>query len=289
MTSNKLRRGRIFLEGLRIALKYLDEIIALIRGSADTDQARIKLIKKFKLSEIQANAILDMPLKRLAALERKKIEEEYKELMTRIKALEGLLRSARKLREVVAEELQEVKKKFNDRRRTQIVFLKKGEANHLKLTLSDLTEAAETWVQISSDGLISRKNSPTLPKYSGRNAPILVLKADTHQTLYLVGKDGMASALAIHTLPEADRLDEGTMLEKATPFKDAKKLALGFVVQKEDRVLYQRILSPSPNREWSRRAYSAIYQGLLRRCSRWSRSTREMKCKKCFSPEVIMI
>ncbi len=117
------------LEGLRIALKYLDEIIALIRGSADTEQARIKLIKKYKLSDIQANAILEMPLKRLAALERKKIEDEYKELTVRIKALEGLLHSPRKLREVVVEELQDVKNKFNDRRRTQIVSLKKGEAN----------------------------------------------------------------------------------------------------------------------------------------------------------------
>ncbi len=183
------------LEGLRIALKYLEEIIALIRGSADSDQARIKLIKKFKLSEIQANAILEMPLKRLAALERKKIEDDYKELLLHIKELEGLLRSPRKLREVVGEELLEVKNKFSDRRRTQIVSLKKGEANHKKLTLADLTEATETWVQITSDGLISRKNSISVPKYSNKSIPTLVLKADTHQTLYLAGLDGMASAL----------------------------------------------------------------------------------------------
>jgi len=222
------------LEGLRIALKYLEEIIALIRGSADSDQARIKLIKKFKLSEIQADAILEMPLKRLAALERKKIEDDYKELLLHIKELEGLLRSPRKLREVVGEELLEVKNKFSDRRRTQIVSLKKGEANHKKLTLADLTEATETWVQISSDGLISRKNSISVPKYSNKSIPTLVLKADTHQTLYLAGLDGMASALAIHTLPEAEKLDEGTALEKVTPFKDPGKLACGFVIPKGD-------------------------------------------------------
>ena len=162
-------------------------------------------MKKFKLSEIQANAILDMPLKRLAALERKKIEDEFKALTSKIKELEGLLRSARKLRDVVAEELLEVKNQFNDRRRTQIVSLKKGETNHQRLTLADLTEAAETWVQITGDGLISRKNISTTPKFSGKLAPSLVLKADTHQTLYLVGKDGMAAAFAIHTLPEADQ------------------------------------------------------------------------------------
>jgi DNA gyrase subunit A len=221
------------LEGLRIALKYLDEIIALIRGSADTEQARIKLIKKYKLSDIQANAILEMPLKRLAALERKKIEDEYKELMVRIKALEGLLHSPRKLREVVVEELQDVKYKFHDRRRTQIVSLKKGEANHKKLTLADLTEAADTWVQITKEGLISRRNSSSIPKLSGKSAPTLTLKADTHQTLYLVGVDGMASAQAIHTLPDAELPDEGTLLEKATPYRNTSKLAGGFVIPKD--------------------------------------------------------
>jgi DNA gyrase subunit A len=222
------------LEGLRIALKYLDEIIALIRGSADTEQARLKLMKKYKLSEIQANAILDMPLKRLAALERKKIEDEFKALTAKIKELEGLLRSARKLRDVVAEELLEVKNQFNDRRRTQIVSLKKGEANHQRLTLADLTEAAETWVQITGDGFISRKNISTTPKYSGKLAPSLVLKADTHQTLYLVSRDGMAAAFAIHTLPEVDQPGEGTLLEKATPFSDFGNLTSGFVVPRDE-------------------------------------------------------
>jgi len=222
------------LEGLRIALKYLDEIIALIRGSADAEQARLKLMKKYKLSEIQANAILDMPLKRLAALERKKIEDEFKALTAKIKELEGLLRSGRKLRDVVAEELLEVKNQFNDRRRTQIVSLKKGETNHQRLTLADLTEAAETWVQITGDGLISRKNISATPKFSGRLAPSLVLKADTHQTLYLVGRDGMAAAFAIHTLPEAYQPGEGTLLEKATPFSDPEKLTTGFVIPKEE-------------------------------------------------------
>ena len=191
-------------------------------------------MKKFKLSEIQANAILDMPLKRLAALERKKIEDEFKALTAKIKELEGLLRSARKLRDVVAEELLEVKNQFNDRRRTQIVSLKKGETNHQRLTLADLTEAAETWVQITGDGLISRKNISTTPKFSGKLAPSLVLKADTHQTLYLVGKDGMAAAFAIHTLPEADQPGGGTLLEKATPFSDPGKLTTGFVIPREE-------------------------------------------------------
>jgi len=96
------------LEGLRIALQNLDEIIDLIRKSPDVDTAKTRLIKRFKLSEIQVQAILDMPLRRLAALERKKIEDEYKEVLAQIKELEGLLHSAKKMRGVVSEELLKV-------------------------------------------------------------------------------------------------------------------------------------------------------------------------------------
>jgi len=89
----KAQERQHILEGLRIALKYLDEVIATIRSAKDTDDARIKLIKKFKLSELQAQAILDLPLKRLAALERKKIEDEYKEISATIRELQDLLKS----------------------------------------------------------------------------------------------------------------------------------------------------------------------------------------------------
>jgi len=100
------------LEGLRIALQNLDEVIAIIRRSADSDDARVKLIKKFKLSVIQANAILDMPLKRLAQLERRKIEEEYKSLLALIKELTALLKSPVKQRQMVEIELNEIKTKI---------------------------------------------------------------------------------------------------------------------------------------------------------------------------------
>ena len=217
------------LEGLRIALKNLDEIITLIRNSADPDQARIKLCKKYKLTEIQANAILDMALKRLAALERKKIEEEYKSLIIRIREFEGLLKSSRKMREVVGEDLLRIKNQYGDRRRTQIVSLNKGEGSHQKLTSADLAIVAETWVQVSSEGLISKTIAPATPKYTGREIPALVLKADTDQTLYLIGKDGLATATAIHTLPEAEMITGGNPLDKTTPFRDRDKLVVGFV------------------------------------------------------------
>ena len=99
------------LEGYLVALKNLDEIIELIRSAADVDAARVKLMKRYKLSELQANAILDMQLRRLAALERKKIETEYKEVSALIKELTELLKSPKKMRGVVSEELLNVDRK----------------------------------------------------------------------------------------------------------------------------------------------------------------------------------
>src|SRR4030066_2456895 len=119
----KARQRAHVLEGLRVALKHLDEIIELIKKSTDADVARDRLMKRYHLTEIQAQAILDMALRRLAALERKKIEDEYKEVTAQIKELESLLRSPKKMRQVVASELRLVKDAYADRRRTQITRL----------------------------------------------------------------------------------------------------------------------------------------------------------------------
>src|SRR5512137_442539 len=126
-TEYDLERARArahILAGLMVALKHLDEIIALIRSSPDVETARTRLMRRYKLSELQDNAILEMQLRRLAALERKQIEPEYKETLALIKDLESLLKSAKKMRAVASEELLKVKAAFGDRRRTQIVSLK---------------------------------------------------------------------------------------------------------------------------------------------------------------------
>src|SRR5512134_3678852 len=112
------------LEGYLVALKNLDEVINIIRGASDVDTARAKLMKRFKLTEVQAAAILDLQLRRLAALERKKIETEYKEVTGTINELTKLLKSPKLMRGVVASELLNVKEQYGDRRRTQIVDLK---------------------------------------------------------------------------------------------------------------------------------------------------------------------
>ena len=144
------------LEGYRIAISALDEIIATIRASQDSDQAKQRLMKKFKLSEIQAQAILDMPLKRLAALERKKIELEYKELKERVKELEAILKSPLKMRAEVGNELGEIRLRYQDRRRTQIISLKKGEEAHELLTVQDVTPAEKVWVAVTREGKLFR-------------------------------------------------------------------------------------------------------------------------------------
>ncbi|MFN8402637.1 MAG: DNA gyrase subunit A [Anaerolineales bacterium] len=101
-------------------MKNLDEVINIIRSASDVETARAKLMKRYKLTELQATAILDLQLRRLAALERKKIETEYKEVSAVIKELTALLKSPKLMRGVVADELLKVKAQYGDRRRTQI-------------------------------------------------------------------------------------------------------------------------------------------------------------------------
>lgn len=208
------------LEGLRIALKNLDDVIAIIRRSADTDDAREKLIKKYKLSVIQANAILDMPLKRLAALERKKIEMEYKDLLELIKGLQAILKSPLKQRQTVEAELKEVKVKYADRRKSQIVYLKQGESATELLTVRDVTPVESVWVAMNSEGRIGRIIAEKQPRMSGKEAPHFLLRTDSHQTLYLVKSDGQAAAISIQSLPLIEDLEEGTLFDKVSPLRN---------------------------------------------------------------------
>lgn len=216
----KARQRAHLLEGLRIAINFLDEVIKIIRAAADVDQARERLIKRFKLSEIQAQAILDMPLRRLAALERKKIEQEYKDVLQVIKDLESLLKSPKKMRDVVGVELDEMKASYADRRRTRIVSLREGETAHTLLTTTDLTSAETVWVGISPGGYIARTSGDNRPENSR-----WMLRTNTHHTLYLVAQSGQAAAVAVHALPQAEDPAEGAPLSKASPFLEGDRLA----------------------------------------------------------------
>ena len=211
------------LEGLKIALSNLDEVISIIRRSRTVDTARMNLRKRFKLSVIQATAILDMPLRRLASLERKKIDEEYKGVKATIRRLESLLRSPKKMRELVAEELLAVKEKYGDRRRTQVVLLKGGKET-APVRMSDLTPDVGTWVMASNEGVIARTSTDKIPRQSGIEAPGWLLRVNTRDTLYLITGDGQAAAIPVHSLPEAEKPSGGLPFDQVSPLKSGDTL-----------------------------------------------------------------
>ena len=224
---SKAKNKAHILAGLRIALQYLDEVIAIIRKSRTAETARENLRKRFKLSKIQAQAILDMPLRRLSSLERKKIEDDYKETIALIRKLESLLKSPLKMRKVVIEELQNLKEIFGDRRKTQIIHIKGGKQS-IPAQLSNLTPAEDVWVMVSSDNLISRTTDDKLPRQSGSDAPKMLVKVNTRDTLYLVTERGFAATLPVHAIPEADKPSGGVDFVKITPLKSSDKLATMF-------------------------------------------------------------
>lgn len=221
---NKAEERAHLLEGYRVALKDLDVVIQLIRKSADANEARVKLMKRFELSDIQAKAILDMPLKRLAALERKKIETEYKDILAQIKSIKILLKSPIKMRKLISDELDAIKENYADRRRTQIVHFDEQGENGSMLTAGDLTEEKSVWVGISGSGKIARLLENKNPRPSGKDAPIALLKTSTRNTLYIVANNGKAAAIAVHALPEADSLSRGESLTRVSALKPSEKI-----------------------------------------------------------------
>ena len=228
----KARARAHILEGYLIALKNLDEIIELIKKSPDVETARERLIKRYSLSELQANAILEMQLRRLAGLERKKIEIEYKEISGLIKSLETLLKSPLQMREQVASELLRVKEAYADKRRTHIINLKEGKQKKSVLTTAQLLPDQVVWVGMSKDGVLSRTNDEKAPRLSGSDAPHLLVRANSTDTLYLVSAHGLAAAVAIHTLPETEKLSEGTRYNKVSPLKESDRPVTAFSLPK---------------------------------------------------------
>jgi DNA gyrase subunit A len=223
------------LEGLRVALANLDEVIQLIRKSQTVDSARQNLMKRFKLSEVQAQAILDMPLRRLAALERKKIEDEYKELQAAIKALEALLKSPKKMRTVIAEELGQVKEKYGDRRRTQVIEMGKGLTKADLLTTSSMIPDENVWVAVHPNGKMARILEGKSPRPSGSAAPSMMVIGNTRDTLYLVAKDGTAASIALHAVPEAESPEVGVHYTKLSPLSEKDELATMFSLPAPDQ------------------------------------------------------
>ena len=212
----RARERAHILEGLKIALDNLDEVIKTIRASADTDAAREALVKRFKLSEAQANAILEMQLRRLAALERKKIEDEYEGVIRLIAELEDLLANPRKVLTVIRDELEELIRKYGDDRKTRI----ESDANR-ELTAEDLVAAEDVVVTLSQRGYIKRQQIGTFrsQRRGGKGKLAMITReedavrhlmvANTHDNILFFTNRGRVFITKVHTLPEASRQAKG--------------------------------------------------------------------------------
>ena len=199
------------LEGLKIALDNIDEIIALIRASADGEEAKNALVKKFKLTELQAKAILEMRLQRLTGLERDKIEKEYAELLAEIARLESILKSEEKLKEIIKQELLEIKEKFSSPRKTQI------EDDYDAIDIEDLIPNEKVVVTMSHRGYVKRvplktyekQNRGGKGKISGNTHDDDFIEsffiANAHDTILFITNRGQLYWLKVYKIPEAGR------------------------------------------------------------------------------------
>lgn len=227
----KARQRAHILEGLLIALDHLDEVIAIIRRSRSVDTARTNLMDRFKLTEIQATAILDMQLRRLAGLERKKLQDEYKEKQALIKELLKLLARPELMREHIKTELLEVSRRFGDKRRTQIVKTAEGGV----LTSTGLLPDEQAWIMISEQGTVGRTAGKIMPAISRKppEAPLALMAANTRDILYMISAGGRAVGLPVHRIPEADDVGHGVPWSDLTPLGREDRLAATLVLPSE--------------------------------------------------------
>lgn len=220
---NKAKDRAHILEGLRIALDNIDEVIKVLRSSKTTDIAKEELITRFGLSDKQAVAILDMRLRRLTGLERDKIEEEYNALMELIAYLESIISDEEKLVSVIREELIEIRNKFGDERRTDI---QKGE---FEIDYEDLINEEDVVITLTEDGYIKRISATTYSaqKRGGRGVQAMTTKEDdvihkvfvtsTHKNLLFCTSKGKVYKLKAYEIPESGRTSKGINLVNLIP------------------------------------------------------------------------
>jgi DNA gyrase subunit A len=236
------------LEGFVTALDHLDEVITIIRGAEDTAAARTALMERFELSERQAQAILDMRLRSLTALERQKVLDELEELRARIAELRGLLASDERILEVILEELEEIREKFGDERRTEITAAVEG------LSTEDLIVEEDMVVTVSHQGYVKR-NPITQYRAQRRGGKGLrgmqtkdqdfverLFVASTHSTLLFFTNRGRVHWNKVYELPQLGRaargkalvnlltLGEGERVQALLPVRSFEEAAGDFVV-----------------------------------------------------------
>jgi DNA gyrase subunit A len=232
-TQYELRRAEArahILEGLLIALENLDAVIELIRSSADTDTARAGLIDKFELSEEQAQAILDMRLARLTALESDKVRSEHAELIERIAALRAILGDPARIDGVVVEELDEIDERYGDERRTEITHFE-GDMN-----IEDMIADQQMVISITRSGYVKRL--PLATYRQQRRGGIGVMGMDlkegdyiehlhicsTHDWMLFFTNRGKVYRLRVYELPEGSRTSKGRALVNVLPLRDRERV-----------------------------------------------------------------
>jgi len=238
----KAKERAHILEGLKIALDHIDEVIATIRASQTAEEAQINLIKKFKLSEIQAKAILAMQLRTLAGLERKKIEDELDALLKLIKELKDLLADEKRILKIVKTELLEMKKQFGDERRTKIV---PQELN--KMSDEDLIPDEQVAVTLTSANYIKRsKLSEYRKQHRGgkgkrgmvtREEDVIehVVNASTHDYLLFFTNKGRVFRLKTYEVPATNLSAKGVALVNLLQLQPEEKVSSVININKGDK------------------------------------------------------
>ncbi|OYV87907.1 MAG: DNA gyrase subunit A, partial [Ignavibacteriae bacterium 37-53-5] len=203
------------LEGYKIALDNIDEVVQLIKKSKDPETARLALMKRFKLSEIQARAILALTLQRLTGLERKKIEDEYRETIKLIERLRAILASKAMRMDIIRDELLELKKNFGDERRTEII------EKASEFSIEDMIAEEDVVITITHNGFIKRypvsgyrrqsRGGKGITAQSTREDDFVehMFIASTHQYILFFSDKGRAYWLKVHEVPEGGRVSRG--------------------------------------------------------------------------------
>ena len=232
------------LEGLKIALDNIDEVVRIIRASRTVEIARTGLRQRFELSVAQAQAILDMRLQRLTNLETRKVEEELAQVRKLIAELRELLASERKILEVVKKETQEIAKRYGDDRRTEIVETEVGDFNY-----EDLIEEEDMVVVISNRGIIKRIPAASYRRQmrGGKGAGSRLRGTDfiaqifigsTHDYVLFITSAGRAYWLKVHELPERTRQTAGQDIRSLLQMEDAEEVTAVVSLSKFSREEY---------------------------------------------------
>ena len=247
----RARERAHILEGLKICLDHLDEVIATIRAAADADTAGRQLQERFGLTERQAKAILALTLARLTRLEREKIDQEYAEVIRTIAYLESILASDQKVRQLIAEEMAEISKKYGDDRRTEI-----SDQDASELTAEDLIPKEEVVVTLTHRNYVKRQPSRTFRSQqrggvglrgarptAGAEAPSgtreedyteHLLSTHTHASMLFFTQRGRVFQLRVHEIPERDRTAKGQPINNLIEIEKNERVTAVFVRPESD-------------------------------------------------------